>query len=102
MTDITFALQPVEENHEAAGEDATFSSAPMLKAVGFAAKHYFSNLNRLEFERARAEPDEVELEVLFCGVCHSDVHEVKNEWSNPVYPYLPGHEIVGRVTRAGS
>jgi uncharacterized zinc-type alcohol dehydrogenase-like protein len=44
----------------------------------------------------------VELEILFCGVCHSDIHQVKNEWSNTVYPCLPGHEIVGRITRAGS
>jgi uncharacterized zinc-type alcohol dehydrogenase-like protein len=39
---------------------------------------------------------------MFCGVCHSDIHQVKNEWSNTVYPCLPGHEIVGRITRAGS
>jgi uncharacterized zinc-type alcohol dehydrogenase-like protein len=77
------------------------SDAPMLKAVGYAAKHSFSNLKRFEFERARAKSNEVELEILFCGVCHSDIHQVKNEWSNTVYPCLPGHEIVGRITRTG-
>jgi uncharacterized zinc-type alcohol dehydrogenase-like protein len=74
----------------------------MLKAVGFAAKHSFSKLKRFEFERAHAKADEVELEVLYCGVCHSDIHQVKNEWSNTVYPCLPGHEVVGRITRLGS
>ena len=77
-------------------------SAGALKAIGFAAKHSFSNLKRFEFERAPAKANEVELEVLFCGVCHSDIHQVKNEWSNTVYPCLPGHEVVGRVTRVGS
>jgi uncharacterized zinc-type alcohol dehydrogenase-like protein len=84
------------------GTDSSLSSAAMLKAVGYAAKHSFSNLKRFEFERAPASVDEVELEILFCGVCHSDIHQVKNEWSNTVYPCLPGHEIVGRIMRAGS
>jgi len=78
------------------------SGGAMLKAVGFAAKHSFSNLKRFEFERMPARADEVEIEILFCGVCHSDIHQVKNEWSNTVYPCLPGHEIVGRITRIGS
>ena len=82
--------------------DSGGSSEPMLKSVGFAAKHSFSNLKYFEFERAPAKADEVELEILFCGVCHSDVHQVKNEWSNTVYPCLPGHEIVGRIKRAGA
>jgi len=54
----------------------------------------------------RRDPTErdVQIEILFCGICHSDVHSVRNEWSefNPtVYPIVPGHEIVGRVTRVG-
>src|SRR5579864_6823066 len=56
---------------------------------------------------ARRDPTEndVQIEILFCGICHSDLHQVRNEWSgvNPtVYPCLPGHEIVGRVTKIGS
>ena len=74
----------------------------MINAVGYAAKHSFSRLRRFEFQREDATDEEVEIEVLFCGVCHSDIHQVKNEWSNTVYPCLPGHEAVGRVTRAGS
>src|SRR6266545_1784028 len=55
----------------------------------------------------RREPTErdVEIEILFCGVCHSDLHAVRNEWSEfmpTVYPIVPGHEIVGRITKVGS
>jgi len=74
----------------------------MINAVGYAAKHSFSRLKRFEFQREDAKDEEVEIEVLFCGVCHSDIHQVENAWSNTVYPCLPGHEVVGRVTRAGS
>jgi len=73
----------------------------MIKVTGYAAKHSFSRLKKYEFERAEAKAHEVEIEVLYCGVCHSDIHQVKNEWSNTVYPCVPGHEIVGRVTRIG-
>ncbi len=73
----------------------------MIKAVGYAAKHSFSNLKPLEFEREDPKPNEVEIDVLYCGVCHSDIHQVKNEWDNTVYPCMPGHEIVGRVKTVG-
>lgn len=73
----------------------------MTKALGYAAKHSFSRLKPLEFEREAPGPSDVEIEVLFCGVCHSDVHQVENDWSNTVYPCMPGHEIVGRVTAVG-
>src|SRR5215470_2864553 len=56
---------------------------------------------------SRREPTErdVQIEILFCGVCHSDLHQARNEWSGTmptVYPCVPGHEIVGRVTKVGS
>jgi uncharacterized zinc-type alcohol dehydrogenase-like protein len=73
----------------------------MIKATGYAAKHSFSKLKLFDFEREEASSDEIEIEVLFCGVCHSDVHQVKNEWSNTVYPCMPGHEVVGRVSKIG-
>ena len=55
------------------------------------------------FAIARREPGatDVEMEILFCGVCHSDLHQVRNEWHNTIYPCVPGHEIIGRVTRVG-
>lgn len=74
----------------------------MINARGYAANHSFTSLKPLSFEREEAGPHEVEIEVMFCGVCHSDIHQVKNEWGNTVYPCMPGHEIVGRVTRAGA
>src|ERR1700676_2765012 len=56
---------------------------------------------------ARRDPTEhdVQIEILFCGICHSDLHQVRNEWKEvmpTVYPVVPGHEIVGRVTKVGS
>ena len=74
----------------------------MKSAFGYAAKHSFSKLKPIQFEREDPRPSEVEIDVLFCGVCHSDIHQVKNEWSNTVYPCMPGHEIVGRVAATGS
>jgi len=73
----------------------------VITAKGYGTKHSFTDLKPVEFERAPAGPHDVEIEVLFCGVCHSDIHQVKNEWSNTVYPCVPGHEIVGRVTKVG-
>src|SRR5215217_3215089 len=52
----------------------------------------------------RLDPTErdVQIDILFCGICHSDLHQVRNEWKSTVYPIVPGHEIVGRVTKVGS
>lgn len=74
----------------------------MIKALGYATHHSFSRLKLFEFEREEAGANEVEIKVLYCGVCHSDVHQVRNEWSNTVYPCVPGHEVVGTVTRVGA
>ena len=74
----------------------------MIKALGYAAKHSFSRLKPLAFERAEAGPDEVQIDVLYCGVCHSDIHQVENDWGNTVYPCMPGHEIIGRITEVGA
>lgn len=74
----------------------------MPKALGYAAKHPFSRLKPFEFDRHEAGPDEIEIEILCCGVCHSDIHQAENDWGNTVYPCVPGHEVVGRVTTVGS
>jgi uncharacterized zinc-type alcohol dehydrogenase-like protein len=52
-------------------------------------------------ERRDPGPHDVHIEILFCGVCHSDLHQARNDWSNSVYPMVPGHEIVGRVIQVG-
>ncbi len=73
----------------------------MIPSIGYAAANKFSSLKPHEFERRDLRPDDVLIDILYCGVCHSDVHQVKNEWHNTVYPCLPGHEIVGRVQEVG-
>ncbi len=73
----------------------------MTAAIGYAANHSFSRLKPTKFERDDPKANEVDIEVMFCGVCHSDIHQVRNEWGNTVYPCMPGHEVVGRVTRVG-
>nr|WP_240502635.1 NAD(P)-dependent alcohol dehydrogenase [Methylocaldum sp. 14B] len=58
-------------------------------------------LGPFRFERREPGPRDVQIEILYCGVCHSDLHTVRSEWQNTVYPVVPGHEIVGRVTAVG-
>jgi uncharacterized zinc-type alcohol dehydrogenase-like protein len=74
----------------------------MIKATGYAARHAHGRLRPFTFEREEPGTSDVQIEVMFCGVCHSDIHQVRNEWSNTVYPCLPGHEIVGKVSRVGA
>ncbi len=59
-------------------------------------------LELMDVERNPTGPDEVKVEVLYCGVCHSDLHQVNNDWKNTIYPCVPGHEIIGRVSETGS
>jgi len=61
-----------------------------------------SRLSRMDIERAAPKADEVLIDVLYCGVCHSDLHQVRNDWANTVYPCIPGHEVVGKVAQVGS
>jgi alcohol dehydrogenase (NADP+) len=73
----------------------------MIKAIGYAAQNATASLKPLEFDRQEPGPHDVQIDILYCGVCHSDIHQVRNEWHNTVYPCLPGHEIVGRVSKVG-
>ena len=74
----------------------------MSKASAFAAFDPSSPLGPFELERREPGPRDVEIEIQYCGVCHSDLHTVKSEWAGTVYPCVPGHEIVGRVSRVGA
>lgn len=74
----------------------------MSKTIGYAAYDAKSPLAPFKFERREPNADDIQIEILFCGVCHSDLHQVRNEWENSTYPLVPGHEIVGRVTQVGS
>jgi len=73
----------------------------MSKAIGYATNHSFTSLAPISFDRPEPEPLDVQISILYCGVCRSDLHQVRNDWKNTVYPCMPGHEIVGRVTAVG-
>ncbi|QPQ56118.1 NAD(P)-dependent alcohol dehydrogenase [Allosphingosinicella flava] len=70
----------------------------MTQAIGYAAPSANAPLAPFHFERRALREGDVAIDILYCGVCHSDIHTARNEWHNSVYPALPGHEIVGRVT----
>lgn len=73
----------------------------MSQANGYAALASDQPLTPYAFERRAIGPQDVSIEILYCGVCHSDLHTARNEWQNTQYPSVPGHEIVGRVTAVG-
>ena len=73
-----------------------------LPARGYAARSATAPLASFDFERRTPLTNDVHLEILYCGVCHSDLHTVRSEWEGTVYPVVPGHEIVGRVVTVGS
>lgn len=68
----------------------------------WAAKDAKSKLAPFDYKPRELREHDVQIEVLFCGVCHSDLHQARNEWHNTIFPVVPGHEIVGRVTAVGS
>jgi len=68
----------------------------------YAAQAPDTPLAPFQIQRREVRPHDVQLEILYCGVCHSDIHMARNEWGQTIYPVVPGHEIVGRVTAAGN
>lgn len=68
----------------------------------FAAESTTADLKEMNIERRDTTPNDVEIEILYCGVCHSDLHTARNDWGGTMYPAVPGHEIVGRITKVGS
>jgi len=73
-----------------------------MKTTGYAARHAGAPLAPFSFERRELRPNDVAMEILYCGVCHSDLHQVRDDWGGAVFPLVPGHEIIGRVTAVGS
>jgi len=71
-----------------------------VKAYGTPSKD--EDLNEMQIERREVTPTDIEIEILFCGVCHSDLHTARNDWGGTKYPSVPGHEIIGRITKIGS
>ena len=74
----------------------------MSSSRSYAAASATADLGPLSIDRREPLPHDVSIEILHCGVCHSDLHQVRNEWHNTIYPCVPGHEIVGRVTKVGA
>jgi uncharacterized zinc-type alcohol dehydrogenase-like protein len=74
----------------------------MISSQGYAALSANTSLVPFSFKRKSPSANEVHIQILYCGICHSDVHQAKNEWNNGYYPMVPGHEIVGKVLSVGS
>ncbi|MDB5822921.1 MAG: NAD(P)-dependent alcohol dehydrogenase [Herminiimonas sp.] len=72
-----------------------------MESIGYGAVNARQPLAKLDFARREPRPDDVHIDILYCGVCHSDLHTARDEWGNTVYPVVPGHEIVGRVHSVG-
>ncbi|HJT86176.1 MAG TPA: NAD(P)-dependent alcohol dehydrogenase [Nitrososphaeraceae archaeon] len=74
----------------------------MIQVIGYAAKEAKAPLTPFSFERRSLLDHDVMIDILYCGICHTDIHQVKNEWGKSTYPMVPGHEIVGIVSQVGS
>src|SRR5258708_7269308 len=93
------AARQIPEKEVSSSKPQTFT------AKAYAAQSATSPLAPFTVPRRSPRPQDVQIEILYCGVCHSDLHQVRNEWQSvmpTVYPCVPGHEIVGRVVKVGS
>jgi alcohol dehydrogenase (NADP+) len=94
-----------EAGQQTAAQKETPSKVQTYTAKAYAAQSAASGLAPFTLQRRSPRAQDVEIEILYCGVCHSDLHQVRNEWKEVMpttYPCVPGHEIVGRVVKAGS
>lgn len=73
----------------------------MIQTKGYAAQNADTDLAPWSFERREVGAHDVQIEIMYCGVCHSDLHQIKNDWFPGVFPMVPGHEIVGKVVKVG-
>ncbi len=83
------------------GECSSACRLETMKTKAYAALSATTALAQFEIDRREPGPLDVAIDILFCGVCHSDIHQVRGEWKNSQFPMVPGHEIVGRVARVG-
>ncbi|HEY0655170.1 MAG TPA: NAD(P)-dependent alcohol dehydrogenase [Chryseosolibacter sp.] len=74
----------------------------MIAAKGYAALTPTSDLALWNFERRDVGPNDVQFDIQYCGVCHSDLHQIRNDWFPGIFPMVPGHELVGRVVKIGT
>lgn len=80
----------------------TAEKAGGLKTPAYAAASATSPVAPFSIERREPGPNDVLINILYCGVCHSDIHQARNEWANSIFPMVPGHEIVGKIGKVGS
>jgi uncharacterized zinc-type alcohol dehydrogenase-like protein len=73
----------------------------MIPVNAYAAQSPTTPLAPFDFDRRDVGPHDVQVEILYCGVCHSDIHQARDEWGDSIYPMVPGHEIVGKVVKVG-
>lgn len=73
----------------------------MSKVKAYGAKEQEADLEQMTIERRDIKSDDVHIKITYCGVCHSDIHTVNNDWGNAMYPVVPGHEIIGKVVAVG-
>ncbi len=74
----------------------------MIQTKGYAAQNAETNLAPWSFERREVGPHDVLIEIAYCGVCHTDLHQIRNDWAPGMFPMVPGHEIVGRIVQTGA
>ncbi|RYY96134.1 MAG: NAD(P)-dependent alcohol dehydrogenase, partial [Alphaproteobacteria bacterium] len=74
----------------------------MFNSAAYAAEAADKQLGPITIQRRDPTPNDVQIDILYCGVCHSDLHMARNEWGGTVYPVVPGHEILGRVAKVGA
>ncbi len=74
----------------------------MIPATGYAAQNAKSPLTPFNFQRREPGAHDVQFDILYCGVCHSDIHQARDEWGGSIFPMVPGHELVGKVTKVGA
>jgi alcohol dehydrogenase (NADP+) len=77
------------------------SRTAMLATEGYAARTATSPLAPFTFQRRDVGPQDLLIQILFCGICHSDIHQARDEWGGSIFPMVPGHEIVGSVAAVG-
>ena len=73
-----------------------------MNLLGYAAPSAKADLEPFRFERRKARADDVVIDILYCGICHTDIHYVQNDWGLTIFPVVPGHEIIGRVVNVGA
>ena len=91
---------------EAVGSTATTlaEESSRIRVAGYAAPAAKAPLGPFTFERRAPGPRDVRIDILYCGVCHSDIHQARDEWGgsiSAIFPMVPGHEIVGKVAEVG-